>query len=151
MSRVRLDDSLPLVRSRTGRLLHPRLGLPSPGVNLNHGTWRAQPIKTSDPERARKVHPYHPLLLGTKVVPRKSVHSALSTSTLPRNLSPPLPQELRPWSKQKRSRRARGPHSAENKLLQWGPDRPPRKARDASTTSSPATTSTISFKGRFGS
>ena len=70
----------------------------------------------------------HPLLLGTRVVPRRSVHFALSTSTLPRNLSPPLPQELRPRSEQERIRRARGPLSAENKLLRWGADRPPRKA-----------------------
>ena len=62
MSRVRLDDSLPLVRSRTGRLLHPRLSSRAPGVNLKHGTWRALAIKTSDPEGARKAHPYHPLL-----------------------------------------------------------------------------------------
>ena len=38
----------------------------------------------------------HPLLLDTQVVPRRSVHFALSTSTLLRNLPPPLPQELRP-------------------------------------------------------
>ena len=70
----------------------------------------------------------HPLLLVTRVVPRRSVHFALSTSTLLRNLPPPLPQELRPRSELERSRRARGPLSAENNLLRWGADRPPREA-----------------------
>ena len=70
----------------------------------------------------------HPLLLGTRVVPRRSVHFALSISKMSCNLPPPLPQELRPRSELERSRRARGPLSAENNLLRWGADRPPREA-----------------------
>ena len=70
----------------------------------------------------------HPLLLDTQVVPTIASHFALSTSDLSCNLSPPLPQELRPRSELERSRRARGPLSAENNLLRWGADRPPREA-----------------------
>jgi hypothetical protein len=70
----------------------------------------------------------HPLLLATQVVPRRPVPFALRTSTLSANLSPPLQQELRPRSEQERSPRARRPLSAENNLLRWGSDRPPREA-----------------------
>ena len=70
----------------------------------------------------------HPLLLGTQVVRTIASHFALSTSDLSCNLPPPLPQELRPRSELERSRRARGPLSAENNLLRWGADRPPREA-----------------------
>jgi hypothetical protein len=33
---------------------------------LKHGTWRALAIKTSDPEGARKAHPYHPLVAARR-------------------------------------------------------------------------------------
>ena len=67
----------------------------------------------------------HPLLLGTRVVPTRSVHFALSISKMSCNLSPPLPQELRSWFELERSRRARRPLSAENNLLGCGAHRPP--------------------------
>ena len=49
----------------------------------------------------------HPLILGTQVVPTIASHFALSTSKMASNLSPHLPQELRPRSEQERIRRAR--------------------------------------------
>ena len=49
----------------------------------------------------------HPLFFGARVVPTIASHFALSIWTVPGNLPPPLPQELRPRSEQERIRRAR--------------------------------------------
>ena len=71
----------------------------------------------------------HPLLLDTQVVPTIASHFALSTSDLSCNLPPPLPQELRPRSELERSRRARGPPCAEDKLLGCCADGASREVR----------------------
>ena len=71
----------------------------------------------------------HPLLLGTQVVRTIASHFALSTSDLSCNLPPPLPQELRPRSELERSRRARGPPCAEDKLLGCCADGASREVR----------------------